>query len=595
MEVSREELEEIVDKKVEERLKQRETARNESETRGKTAQKESDSTLSRRSFLKALGGGAAGLGAAAMIPSAAGLRVNSNKGLSYYNSSSANKSQFEVGPNGVLDAQQIGTDKNPVGSIHSETTNTGELSGIADHIVTTTPELESTFGNLSAGDTVWIGAPSTPYRTTQWLDIDVDGVTVVAQSTHAGDGQPIIKVADGANVGGVRVGSGSTTTENVDVVGIGYHGNPLNQDGAVKRLHGVILDNTADCSVRDCFATRTHPYQEHNSGGSGVSVTSRTSDYVVDNCWFDDIGDRGVQTAGRDGFVTRIRSRNGYDRTIALDLEEDDGTAAAADHAVVNGVIARDNSEGSIVGWGGGGNPTGRYLISNVLATGGYRSAIRAIDNSAHWIGVNNVIAVGTGVGARIDGSVDILSMNNVLSTGQINIAANRCLMGNILVQSPGNDGILVDGGGEFFGGNISILDPGGVGFFNREANEVAIDGLFVRGADEKGLADNDAGTRQRFSNVDIAGSVNEDVDVRGTDTSVSGKWDTVSDTGTRTRLNGIGTESASAETPTASDWDSGNVVDFTDTGDGSGTDRYIRLPATFTDSWVRLSDGALV
>ena len=134
MEISREELEEIVDKKVEKRLTQQETAHNEPEAQGKTAQKESDSSLSRRSFLKALGGGAAGLGAAAMIPSAAGLRINSDQGLSYYNSSSANRSQFEVRPNGILDAQQIGTDKNPVGSIHSETTNTEELSATSTNL-----------------------------------------------------------------------------------------------------------------------------------------------------------------------------------------------------------------------------------------------------------------------------------------------------------------------------------------------------------------------------------------------------------------------------------------------------------------------------
>ena len=162
MEISREELEEIVDKKVEERLKQQETARSGSEAQGKTGQKEPDSSLSRRNFLKALGGGAAGLGAAAMIPSAAGFQINSNKGLSYYNSSSANKSQFEVGPNGILDAQQIGTDKNPVDSIHSKTTNTGELS-VTDEFNTvkqlvnpTDAEIQTAVDNLNRQEKVQI-------------------------------------------------------------------------------------------------------------------------------------------------------------------------------------------------------------------------------------------------------------------------------------------------------------------------------------------------------------------------------------------------------------------------------------------------------
>jgi hypothetical protein len=43
----------------------------------------------------------------------------------------------------------------------------------------------------------------------------------------------------------------------------------------------------------------------------------------------------------------------------------------------------------------------------------------------------------------------------------------------------------------------------------------------------------------------------------------------------TRPRVNGIGAETANAETPTAADWDPGDVVDFTDSGDGSGTGIY--------------------
>ena len=84
-----------------------------------------------------------------MIPSAAGLRVNSDQGLSYYNSSSANRSQFEVEPNGILDAQQIGTDKNLVDSIHSKTTSTRELSATNiedDRVVTAESELRNAIG-----------------------------------------------------------------------------------------------------------------------------------------------------------------------------------------------------------------------------------------------------------------------------------------------------------------------------------------------------------------------------------------------------------------------------------------------------------------
>lgn len=52
-----------------------------------------------------------------------------------------------------------------------------------------------------------------------------------------------------------------------------------------------------------------------------------------------------------------------------------------------------------------------------------------------------------------------------------------------------------------------------------------------------------------------------------------------VTDNGTRTRINGVGSETANAEEPTAASWDTGNVVDFTDSGDGSGDGVYKLLP----------------
>lgn len=51
---------------------------------------------------------------------------------------------------------------------------------------------------------------------------------------------------------------------------------------------------------------------------------------------------------------------------------------------------------------------------------------------------------------------------------------------------------------------------------------------------------------------------------------------------------NGVGRESANAETPTAANWETGTVVEFTDTGDGSATGVYLRLPA---GGWAQI-DG---
>lgn len=51
--------------------------------------------------------------------------------------------------------------------------------------------------------------------------------------------------------------------------------------------------------------------------------------------------------------------------------------------------------------------------------------------------------------------------------------------------------------------------------------------------------------------------------------------------------INGVGTESANAETPTASGWDIGDVVVFTDSGDGSGDGIYLLVASS---TWSKIA-----
>jgi len=53
---------------------------------------------------------------------------------------------------------------------------------------------------------------------------------------------------------------------------------------------------------------------------------------------------------------------------------------------------------------------------------------------------------------------------------------------------------------------------------------------------------------------------------------------DILADNATRTRINDTGEESANAETPTNANWSTGDVVEFTDSGDGSGNGIYVLL-----------------
>lgn len=72
-------LEKIVDQKVEEKLNEKQK-----DTDNTRKESKEDSAISRRSFLKKLGAGAAGLGAASLIPSASALDVKDSNGLRVY-------------------------------------------------------------------------------------------------------------------------------------------------------------------------------------------------------------------------------------------------------------------------------------------------------------------------------------------------------------------------------------------------------------------------------------------------------------------------------------------------------------------------------
>jgi hypothetical protein len=451
-----------------------------------------------------------------MLPSAAALDIKSPHDLSYYGGGSTTP-DFEVDTHGNLNLG--GSNITNAGSI-----DTGELSGVADHIVTTASELESAFNNLSAGDTVWIGTPSTPYRTTQWLDIDVDGVTVVAQSTHADDGQPIIKVADGANVGGIRMGYNSAVT-NVTIRNVGFHGNDQNQDQTVYRLHAFLAVEGSSIRIEDCFATRTSPYHEHNTGGSGVSVEPGCTSVWVRGNEFDDIGDRAIQTAGSWVRISDNDCRNGFDRGVSLDLQEvDTGTQRVAHETVVANNHIHNCNFGSAIGGSVTENDTdlGRWVIANNEMTGTHRTGVKLRSNvsylqvtgnvgyqassdktqpgiqiSGSGIGQANVTGntlVGyTGAGIEmgvsdfvVSGNLLLDAQNNGMDIGGergtvvgnmvdfpaahgIRVSAGNTTVANNTVLGAGDHGLLVDGGGD-----ASLYDSNVIRGSNQNGNGTA-------------------------------------------------------------------------------------------------------------------------
>lgn len=105
---------------------------------------------------------------------------------------------------------------------------------------------------------------------------------------------------------------------------------------------------------------------------------------------------------------------------------------------------------------------------------------------------------------------------------------------------------------------------------------------LTVRGSVEQGIAVDGASDAVHLDGVRaplVSVPADNDVRVEGGDV---GYFE-----GTPRKRNGLGREESAAETPTADDWQVGDVVQFVDTGDGSGDGLYLRVH----DGWERL-DG---
>lgn len=356
---------------------------------------------------------------------------------------------------------------------------TEALGTTAEHIVNSKSKLQSAFSNLSAGDTIWIEKPATPYRTDQWLDIDVDGVTVVAASRFADDGEPIIKVADGADVGGIRAGNGGAVND-ITIRNVGYHGNSSNQDQSVKRLHGIYFVDVTEGHIEDCYLTRTSPDHEHNSGGSGITAEKDCSDITITENRIHDIGDRGIQVAGDDLVITDNRFSSGYDRNVSLDVLQADGNRYAAYKATVIGNLGFGITNGSHIGGGGDDVRSGRgvWVIANNACDGTQNpmSRLVQIDGSGSNeqsiiaivgnVGVNNT--TGGSAGIRCQAGTDILVASNVL----VDFASA---------------GIKIAGLTKTTVRNNHVINPAGAGI-QHNGNDATVSNNYVRGAGTHGI-----------------------------------------------------------------------------------------------------------
>jgi len=210
-------------------------------------------------------------------------------------------------------------------------------------VVTTRKELEAAFENLSKGDTIRITDENAPYRTTQWLDIDVSGVTIVGPGVRN-----LVEPAESATVGGIRVGHNSSCKE-IDIRGVGFRGTPGSGGDDAERLHGIAVRNANNVTVERNYIRRTYPVQ-HGDGGSAISVSRKCSDVRIANNQIHEFGDRGIQLAGQRVVVFGNVVTEGLDRPIACDLWYPDAKNRTAQSVSIFGNLVGDSVEGSLVG-----------------------------------------------------------------------------------------------------------------------------------------------------------------------------------------------------------------------------------------------------
>lgn len=291
-----------------------------------------------------------------------------------------------------------GSEEDPLPSLHTES-----VSGIADHICLTADEVETAFNNLSSGESIYIGDDNAPLNITQWLDIDVDGVQVIGPGTKT-----LLRTADGANVGGIRVGF-NAHCEDITIRGVAHDGNYPNQTSG-DSLSSIYAGDAKNVRIISNYVERQYPRHVHGTGGSGITVNQEAENVTVAYNRTDEVGDRGIEIAAQNCYIVGNRMTNGFDRGISLNLTDDlKGVGMGrANNAVVHGNVISDSIEGSAIGIHGVDGAHDRYVITNNVAFGAHRNLVRVYPH-ASGVTISNNIGWGYD-STQVDHGIDLKS-----------------------------------------------------------------------------------------------------------------------------------------------------------------------------------------
>lgn len=389
------------------------------------------------------------------------------------------------------------------GALAGCTSMNPDSPGDSETVVTTQQELESAFSALSPYETIYITAENAPYRTSRWLDIGVDGVTVVGPGIA-----DLIIPADGSNVGGIRIGRTRRCTD-IDVRGIGYHGNPDGQSSSADRLHGINVRNAANVTLERNQIRRTHP-QRHGDGGSGISVSRYCAGVQIRNNRIREFGDRGIQIGGKHHMIAGNVILNGTDRAIACDLWYPDNRNNTARNVLIYGNILGNTVEGSLVGIARNtpvASDGGNVSISGNLGFGAHKSFchVRGPETLQNISIRNNLSAQQTdrleteettkfaGISVDVEEGQTLAIENNELygySGHGINVDSklSDVSISNNSIFKPGLAGVRFVGGSDGLITGNRITDAGSTGIRLQEASNVVATNNYVRGAGAVGI-----------------------------------------------------------------------------------------------------------
>lgn len=361
-----------------------------------------------------------------------------------------------------------------------ETLDSAVGGGGGDIVVESTAALEAAFGSLSQGDSVFLAQPKTPYLPGDWLDIDASGVTVIGEEPRAENGEPIIKMANGSNSGGIRAGW-NKPVEQIHIENVGYDGNYPNT-GNGPYHHAFTFHEVKHGRITGCRAQHIGLHHVHAVGGSGISVHHDSEYITIDNNHIHDTGDRGIQVACPNVRVVNNRTTDGFDRSISLSLQEPDARGYSASQALVANNICYRNIEGSIIGLARGedNEPFNQIRIANNIGYGKHRTLVRirpGIDEPADREQIVITGNVGRGGGAsgiafnNNNGRLRdvVVSNNSVTGYAKNGIAARGVLdgvtvTGNV-IKNPDGDGIQTNANESTITSNV-IDGAGGNGVY---------------------------------------------------------------------------------------------------------------------------------